>query len=192
VVLWAGPGYHIVHYPLRHGALFNIVAVFRTSTHAEKGDVASYRAELDRTYRSAHPAMRGLLAMMDLDRRWPIGDRDPIRRWHQGRVGLLGDAAHPTQQSLAQGACMAIEDGYCLAELMHAANGDLEQAFRRYTAARHVRTARVTLESRYLWDVYHAEGIAREVHWQALGERSDADVFQCLAWLYDGFVLPRG
>jgi salicylate hydroxylase len=192
VVLWAGPGYHIVHYPLRHGALFNIVAVFRTSTHAEKGDVASYRAELDRTYRSAHPAMRGLLAMMDLDRRWPIGDRDPIRRWHQGRVGLLGDAAHPTLQSLAQGACMAIEDGYCLAELMHAANGDLEQAFRRYTAARHVRTARVTLESRYLWDVYHAEGIAREVHWQALGERSDADVFQCLAWLYDGFVLPRG
>ena len=44
VVLWGGPGYHIVHYPLRHGAVFNIVAVFRTSTYAEKGDVRGHRA----------------------------------------------------------------------------------------------------------------------------------------------------
>src|SRR5262249_29471173 len=60
VVLWSGPGFHIVHYPLRHGALFNIVAVFRTSTHGEKGDVGSYRAELAETYREAHPAMHDL------------------------------------------------------------------------------------------------------------------------------------
>jgi salicylate hydroxylase len=190
VALWAGPGFHIVHYPLRHGTLFNIVAVFRTSTHSEKGDVASYRAELDHTYRSAHPSMKALLAMMDLERRWPVGDREPIRQWHKGRVGLLGDAAHPTLQSLAQGACMAIEDGLCLAELVHATAGDFDRAFRQYAAARHVRTARVTLESRYLWDVYHAEGIAREVHWQALKERSETDVFRCLAWLYDGFAEP--
>src|SRR6267154_6351064 len=82
VVLWGGPGFHIVHYPLRHGTLFNIVAVFRTSTHSEKGDVASYRAELDHTYRAAHPSMKALLAMMDLGRRWAVGDRDPIRHWH--------------------------------------------------------------------------------------------------------------
>ena len=85
VVLWGGPGFHIVHYPLRHGTLFNIVAVFRSSTHSEKGDVASYRAELQHTYRSAHPSMKALLAMMDLGRRWAVGDRDPIRHWHQGR-----------------------------------------------------------------------------------------------------------
>jgi hypothetical protein len=54
-----------------------------------------------------------------------------------------------------------------------------------------VRTARVTLESRYIWDVYHSDGIAREVYWQTLGERSEADTFQCLAWLYDGFHLPE-
>src|SRR5436190_3899750 len=65
VVLWAGPGYHVVHYPLRHGAEFNIVAVFRTSTHAEKADAAAYRAELEQTYRDAHPAIRELNAMMD-------------------------------------------------------------------------------------------------------------------------------
>ena len=192
VALWAGPGFHIVHYPLRHGTLFNIVAVFRRSAHFERGDVAAYRAELEHVYRDAHPAMKALLAMLDLGRRQAIGDRDPIRHWHQGRVALLGDAAHPTLQSLAQGACMAIEDGRCLADCIAAAGGDYELAFRRYERARSLRTARVTVESRYMWDVYHAEGISRDVYWQMLGERSEAETFQCLAWLYDGFKPPDG
>ena len=189
VALWAGPGFHLVHYPLRHGTLFNIVAVFRRSAQSERGDVAAYRAELERVYGNAHPTMKALLAMLDLGRRQAIGDRDPVRHWHKGRVALLGDAAHPTLQSLAQGACMAIEDGLCLADCMAAAEGEHEAAFRRYQNARSLRTARVTLESRYLWDVYHADGIAREVYWQMLGERSEADTFRCLAWLYDGFAF---
>jgi 3-hydroxybenzoate 6-monooxygenase len=137
VALWGGPGFHMVHYPLRHGALFNIAAVFRRPAHSERGD-----------------------------------------------------AAHPTLQSLAQGACMAIEDGQCLADCIVAANGDYEAAFRRYESARAVRTARVTLESRYIWDLYHSDGITRDVYWQMLSERGEADTFQCLAWLYDGFALP--
>jgi 2-polyprenyl-6-methoxyphenol hydroxylase-like FAD-dependent oxidoreductase len=190
VALWGGPGFHIIHYPLRHGTLFNIVAVFRRSAHSERGDVEAYRAELEQAYRNAHPTMKALLAMLDLHRRQAIGDRDPIRHWHKGRVVLLGDAAHPTLQSLAQGACMAIEDGVCLADCIADADGDYEAAFRRYESARSLRTARVTVESRYMWDVYHADGIAREVYWQMLGERSEADTFQCLSWLYDGFRLP--
>jgi 2-polyprenyl-6-methoxyphenol hydroxylase-like FAD-dependent oxidoreductase len=190
VALWGGPGFHIVHYPLRHGSLLNIVAVFRRSAHSERGDIAAYRAELEHAYRKAHPTMKALLAMLDLSRRQAVGDRDPIRHWHKGRVVLLGDAAHPTLQSLAQGACMAIEDGLCLADCIAAANGEYEAAFQRYESARVVRTARVTLESRYIWDVYHSDGITREVYWQTLGERSEADIFRCLAWLYDGFVLP--
>jgi len=190
VGLWAGPGFHIVHYPLRHGTLFNIVAVFRRSAHSERGDTAAYRAELEGVYRNAHPTMKALLAMLDLGRRQAIGDRDPIRHWHKGRVVLLGDAAHPTLQSLAQGACMAIEDGVCLADCIAEGNGDYEAAFRRFENARSVRTARVTLESRAIWEVYHSDGIARDVYWQMLGERSEADTFQCLAWLYDGFRLP--
>ena len=134
--------------------------------------------------------MKALLSMLDLGRRQAVGDRDPVRHWHKGRVVLLGDAAHPTLQSLAQGASMAIEDGLCLADCIAAANGDFQAAFRRYESARVVRTARVTLESRYIWDVYHSDGIRREVNLQMLGERSEADTFQCLAWLYDGFVLP--
>jgi 3-hydroxybenzoate 6-monooxygenase len=134
--------------------------------------------------------LKALLSMLDLERRQAIGDRDPIRHWHKGRVVLLGDAAHPTLQSLAQGACMAIEDGQCLADCIAVANVDFEAAFRRYENARAVRTARVTVESRYIWDVYHSDGINREVYWQMLGERNEADTFQCLAWLYDGFALP--
>lgn len=192
VVLWSGPGFHIVHYPLRNGTLFNIVAVFKTSTYAEKGDIARYRAELDRTYCDSHPSMKALLAMMDLERRWPISDRDPIRRWSKGRATLLGDAAHPTLQTLAQGACMAIEDAVYLAECIDLNNGDFASAFRQYESARYLRTARVQFESRYHWEnFYHLGGIEREVARQAWSGRTEQDVFQCLAWLYDGFALPE-
>ena len=191
VALWGGPGMHIVQYPLRHHTLFNIVAVFRTSTHGEKGDVDSYRAELEQTYRDTHPSMRALLAMMDLGRRWQVGDRAPVRHWHKGRVVLLGDAAHAPLQSLAQGACMAIEDGLCLAELIHATNGDFADAFRRFEAARLLRTARVQLESRALWDFYHLdEGIARDVRNATVADWDEAHMFDCLAWLYDGATIP--
>ncbi len=191
MVMWSGPGFHIITYPLRRHTLFNIVAVFRTSTYAERGDHAGYRAELDHTYRDSHPTMKALLAMMDLERRWAISDRDPIRHWSKGRVTLLGDAAHPTLQSLAQGACMAIEDAVCLAATIELADGEFAEAFRRYERARYLRTARVQYESRYLWDnFYHVEGIEREVMRQSASARSEQDVFDCVAWLYDGFPLP--
>jgi 2-polyprenyl-6-methoxyphenol hydroxylase-like FAD-dependent oxidoreductase len=189
VVLWAGPGFHIVHYPLRHGSLFNLVAVFRTPTHAERGEIESYRSELERTYAAAHPSMKALLAMMDLERRWPIADRDPIRCWSKGRVTLLGDAAHPSLQSLAQGACMAIEDSVCLAELLDRTVGNFEGAFRQYQRERNARTARVQLESRALWELYHAAADAREARRQSIA-KSERDMFECIAWLYDGFRLP--
>jgi 2-polyprenyl-6-methoxyphenol hydroxylase-like FAD-dependent oxidoreductase len=102
---------------------------------------------------------------------------------------LLGDAAHPTLQSLAQGACMAIEDGVCLAELIESTGGDFEAAFRRYEAARVVRTARVQLDSRALWEFYHAAGIARDVRTLTVADWTEAHMFDCLAWLYDGFAI---
>ena len=192
VVLWSGPGFHVVHYPLRAGTLFNIVAVFKTSSYLERGDIASYRTEIERTYCNSHPSIKALLAMMDVTRRWVISDRDPIRHWSRGRVTLLGDAAHPTLQTLAQGACMAIEDAVCLAELMGLADGDFASAFRQYEAARHLRTARVQFESRYHWDnFYHVAGIEREVAREIWSKRRENEMFECLAWLYDGFAPPQ-
>jgi salicylate hydroxylase len=183
VALWGGPGFHIVHYPLRHGSLFNIVAVFRRSDHSERGDVAAYRAELEGAYRNAHPTIKALLAMLDLSKRQPVGDRDPIRHWHKDRVVLLGDAAHPTLQSLAQGACMAIEDGLCLADCI-AANNDHEAAFQRYENARAVRAARVTLESRYIWDAIRTASCAKSI-----GRCSGNAVKRILSSVSLGFMM---
>jgi 3-hydroxybenzoate 6-monooxygenase len=191
VVLWSGPGLHIVHYPLRHGSEFNVVNVFRTAAHGERIDAAAARAELDHAYRDTHPSMRALIGMMDLRWRRSIGDRAPVRHWHRDRIVLLGDAAHAPLQSLAQGAGMAIEDGLCLAEAIHAADGDYQAAFRRFAAARLLRTARVQLESRSLWDFYHLdEGIARDVRNATVADWDEAHMFDCLAWLYDGFAVP--
>ena len=123
--------------------------------------------------------MHALLAMMDLGRRWQVGDRDPVRHWRKGRVVLLGDAAHPPLQSLAQGACMAIEDGLCLAETdPRAPTATLR---RRSAASRRrgiLRTARVQLESRALWDFYHAEGIARDVRNETVAAWDEDHMFR--------------
>jgi len=191
VVLWGGPGFHIVNYPLRDKSIFNIVAVFRTDTFDQKGDVESYRAELQHTYRNAHPAMREMIAMMDLERRWPIGDRPPQRGWSKGRAVLLGDSAHATLQSLAQGACMAIEDAVVLAELLDLADEDYSAAFRQYENERLLRTARVQLESRYMWNIfYHTGSVEADVRNEAYRARSDEDVYKCLDWLYFAPDVP--
>ncbi|MET0277104.1 MAG: FAD-dependent monooxygenase [Pseudorhodoplanes sp.] len=193
VVMWSGDGFHIVHYPLRDHTLFNVVTVFKTLDMAPT-DTDSPHPDLARVYRDSHPTMKKLWGMMDLSRRgWVSGDRDPIRHWSKGRVTLLGDAAHPTLQSLAQGACMAIEDAVCLAELLDDTSGDqVETAFRRYVNARYLRTARVQFESRYYWDNwYHVGGLEREVMRAIWEKKSEQDMFDCVAWLYDGFRLPQ-
>ncbi|MGH6988767.1 MAG: FAD-dependent monooxygenase [Stellaceae bacterium] len=191
VLLWGGPGYHMIHYPLRHGKEFNIVAVYRTSSHAERADTATYHAELDRIYQDAHPTVRALNAMMDFRWRRSVADRNPVRHWHKGRVVLIGDAAHAPLQTLAQGACMAIEDGLCIAELIHAAGDDFSMAFRQFETLRVARTARVQLESRAAWDwLLHAEDIARDVRNATVSDWNEAHMFDCLSWLYDGPALP--
>jgi len=191
VVLWGGPGYHVIHYPLRHGTEFNIVAVYRTPHHADKADVATHRAELEQVYRDAHPSVRALNAMMDLRWRRSVMDRNPIRHWHRGHIVLLGDAAHAPLQSLAQGASMAIEDGLCIGELIYAADHDFTAAFRRFETLRLERTARLQLESRTIWDwLLHAEGIARDVRNSTVAVWDEAHMFDCLSWLYDGAQIP--
>jgi 3-hydroxybenzoate 6-monooxygenase len=190
VLLWAGPGCHVIHYPLRHGSEFNIVAVFRTRTHADKADAATCRAELEQIYGDAHPTVRALNAMMDFRWRRSVADRNPVRHWHKGRVVLLGDAAHAPLQSLAQGASMAIEDGLCIGELMSTEN-NFTAVFRRFEALRLTRTARVQLESRAIWDwLLHAEGIARDVRDATVADWDEARMFDCLSWLYDGMATP--
>ena len=191
VALWGGEGFHIVHYPLRHGKLFNIVTVFRTPTYGQKVDTAGYKTEIDKTYARAHPTMKKLIEMTALDWRGAVADREPIRHWTKGRAVLLGDAAHSTLQSLAQGACMAIEDGVVLAELIESCRGNYEAAFRQFQAERIVRTAHIILLSRYMWKMLHPEGDERGPVHRRFRAMSRDKLWDELAWIYDGVTVLK-
>ncbi|TFY99760.1 FAD-dependent monooxygenase [Ramlibacter rhizophilus] len=183
VTMWSGAGVHVIYYPLRERTELNIVLVVRVPPGVES-DSPAYREHLARVMADAQAEPRELIARVNLGRRWAIADRDPIRRWCDGRVTLLGDAAHATLQSLAQGAGMAVEDAALLGDLLQEAGQDYAAAFQRLNRARFLRTARVQLESRALWDIYHCDGLDAEVRALQWGERRPEDFYSCLDWLW--------
>ena len=183
--LWAGPRNHFVHYPLRRSTLFNMVAVFHSDRYVEGWDTEGDPDELKAHFAQVPPPLHALIGRIDTWRMWVLCDREPVGRWSSGRLCLLGDAAHPMLQYMAQGACMAMEDAVALADAL-AADKDHERAFAAYTKARYLRTARVQLTSRLMGEVYHAAGVRREVRNQILGERDAAALREGLAWLYAG------
>jgi salicylate hydroxylase len=194
VVLWAGPKTHLVHYPLRRGELYNLVAVFHSDKYEEGWNVYGDPQELEQKFSSEHPEVRRLLAKINAWKMWVLCDREPVREWSRGRVTLLGDAAHPTLQYMAQGANMAIEDAVVLAAYVELSGRDWEKAFRWYQDERYLRTARVQITSRYYGDLYHAAGVVRELRNQFLAPKPGADPdqpsFEGIAWLYDGIKVP--
>jgi 3-hydroxybenzoate 6-monooxygenase len=117
---------------------------------------------------------------------WVLCDREPIKEWSKGSVTLLGDAAHPMLQYLAQGACMATEDALTLSEKVADSPDNLPAAFRAYQEARYLRTGRVQIMARIYGEFYHARGVAAELRNQMLGQRTKADSYEGSAWLYDG------
>ncbi|MEY3552982.1 MAG: hypothetical protein RL735_1330, partial [Pseudomonadota bacterium] len=125
-------------------------------------------------------------------RRWPIGDRKPQRGWSKGRAVLMGDAAHATLQSYAQGGGMAVEDAIVLAALIDTCNGDFSAAFQAFESERLTRTARIQLESRQLWThYYHLSGIDAKVRNERERARTREDVWRCLDWIYEGEKVPE-
>ena len=116
VVLYVGPQCHFVQYPLPGGAMFNQVAVFESPKALAGEDDWGTPDELDAAFEGTCSQVREGIPLMWRDRWWRMFDRDPIMNWVHGRIALLGDAAHPPLQYMAQGAIMAIEDGWVLAE----------------------------------------------------------------------------
>jgi salicylate hydroxylase len=183
VTMWSGPGFHVIYYPLRDRTELNIVVVVRVP-QGMGTDGPAYREHLAAIMASAQPEPRELIARVSLERRWAIADREPIRRWADGRVTLLGDAAHATLQSVAQGAGMAIEDAATLAHILEQEGEDYAAAFQRLQRERFLRTARVQIESRALWEVYHCDGLDAELRACQWGERGPEDFYRCLDWLW--------
>jgi 3-hydroxybenzoate 6-monooxygenase len=182
--LWAGPKCHMVHYPLQGWRTFNLVATFVTDLANVGSNEPGTREEVLGRFAHIVPKARKLLEVPTEWRRWVLGDRDPIAQWVDRRVALLGDAAHPTYQYFAQGACMAMEDAVCLADKIEQCAGDCDAAFKAYENERIPRAYRVVLSARELGRVYHADGVERVVRNAWLKAKTPEQFFASMQWLY--------
>lgn len=191
VLLWGGEKTHLVHYPLRRGELFNLVAVFHSNKYDEGWNTFGDTAELNERFAQAVPQVRELLGKIKTWKMWVLCDREPVKNWTDGRVTLLGDAAHPMLQYLAQGAGQAIEDAVVLGEALALTPQDPAQAFWKYQQARYLRTGRVQLTARFYGDIYHASGVARELRNRMFQGGQEAAGFAGLKWMYEGIDPKR-
>jgi len=201
VVVYIGPGRHLVQYPLRQGQMLNQVAVYQrpadSATRAAVPGAAprDHSAELEAAFAGSCDQVKQALPFLWRDRNWPMFDREPIANWVDGRLALAGDAAHPMLQYLAQGACQALEDADCLARaaLAHPESGGVGEpgvnwpaALADYNSLRAPRTADVQRIARSWGDLWHCDGIARSIRNALLSDRRPDD-YRYVDWLY---VLP--
>ncbi len=184
--LWAGPRCHIVHYPLKGGEVFNLVVTYHRNMQEAVAGRPVDPAEVSEGFEHIHPRARQVIEHGENWKLWVLCDRDPIVNWVDGRVTLLGDAAHPMLQYFAQGACMAMEDGVCLGHMMRA-HETPEDALNAYCSQRMVRTARVQLGARIIGDyIYHPSGAAARVRDHIMGSKTPEQWYDDLEWLYGG------
>ena len=187
--LWAGPKCHLVHYPLRGGEQYNVVVTFHSRQPEQWGVTDGSKAEVESYFQGICPKARQLIELPKSWRRWATADREPIATWVHGRATILGDAAHPTTQYMAQGACMALEDAVTLGEALRVtrqANGsaDWDAALALYQQNRVTRTARIVLSGREMGRLYHAVGVERLIRNSLWKGRSQERFYDAMEWLY--------
>ena len=182
--IWVGPNCHLVHYPLRGGEQYNVVVTFHSRDKEEWGVTEGSREEVQSYFQGICPKARQLIDLPKQWKRWATADREPIGQWSFGRATLLGDAAHPTTQYLAQGACMALEDAVTLGEALRACNNDFVKAFDLYQESRVARTARIVLSAREMGRLYHAKGVERLVRNDLWKGRTQERFYDAMEWLY--------
>ncbi len=189
ITIWLGPGLHVVQYPVRRGEGLNVVGIVHGSIDgdAQSWDHSSNAADLRAALVGTCAPLQALMEAVPEWRLWVLHDRLPMRGAHeqaQGRVALLGDAAHPMRPYLAQGAGMALEDAACLGQLLSQAPQDVTTQLQRYAAVRWQRNARVQARAIRNGEIFHLDGLARwgrDATLKLLGER-----LLDLSWLYGG------
>jgi 3-hydroxybenzoate 6-monooxygenase len=187
VVVHIGPHCHFVQYPLRRGELFNQVAVFRSAEAlAGRADWGT-PDELDAAFAGTCERVRAGVRLVGRDRWWRMHDREPVPSWVRGRLALTGDAAHPPLQYLAQGAVMAIEDAWVLAEHVGRLR-DWDAALTAYDAVRPEHCRRVQTTARAWGELWHLDGPAREARNRLLRAR-DVHDYSFVDWLYGPTAL---
>ncbi|RYF34303.1 MAG: 3-hydroxybenzoate 6-monooxygenase [Comamonadaceae bacterium] len=186
--IWVGPNCHLVHYPLRGGEQYNVVVTFHSRDKEEWSVREGSREEVLSYFDGICARARQLIELPKDWKRWATADREPIGQWIFGRAALLGDAAHPTLQYLAQGACMAMEDAVTLGEALRVTQQggefDIGKAFALYEASRVARTARVVLSAREMGRIFHASGVERLVRNDLWKGRTPERFYDAMEWLY--------
>lgn len=195
--LWAGPKCHIVHYPLKGWKVFNLVVTYHNDAPSPEAGVSVTHDEVRKGFEHVNPVARQIIDRGQDWKRWVLCDREPIQNWIDGRVVLLGDAAHPMLQYFAQGACMAMEDAVALSAMLETHGENLDQALSTYQELRRYRTARVQLQSREIGQhVYHPAGAHADLRNAVMRAKSAEDWFGAVGWLYgstglEGAVAPE-
>ena len=182
--IWVGPNCHLVHYPLRGGREYNVVVTFHSRQKEEWGVTEGSAEEVQSYFQEICPKARQLIMLPKSWKRWATADREPIGQWTYGRTTLLGDAAHPTTQYMAQGACMALEDAVTLGEALRVCNKDWGKALDLYQHSRITRTARIVLSGREMGRLYHAKGVERLVRNSLWKGRTPERFYDAMEWLY--------
>ncbi len=190
--VWTGADRHFVHYPVRGGALINVIGVVETRRwHAESWTAEADKAQFAADFRDWPATVSRLIAAVETPWLFAIHDRAPLSQWSKGQISLLGDAAHPAPPFLAQGAGMAIEDGEALARHL-ALTADVAAALTAYEDERKARTARVQAWSRRNARLFHLPGPVAAGLFGAAAEVDrlrGADPEARLDWLY-GYRPP--
>lgn len=161
VRVFMGPGRHLVAYPLRDARLLNIVAVQQDREWADEGwNFRDDPAALQQAFSGFTPEIKEILDQVTEVHRWGLFRHPVAARWHRGRLALLGDAAHPTLPFLAQGACMAMEDAWVMADSLAQAEAP-EAGLALYQARRRARCVRIVEAANRNARAYHLAGPVR-------------------------------
>jgi 2-polyprenyl-6-methoxyphenol hydroxylase-like FAD-dependent oxidoreductase len=184
VVMWVGPHLHLVQYPIRRKELFNQVAVFRSSQYKEGATDWGTPEELDEHFSKCSKLVQNAVSYIDRSRHWSMYDREPIDNWISGRVALIGDAAHPMLQYLAQGACQALEDAACLTGKLQEHGHNVDQAFHDYQQQRIPHTSNVQLKARTWGDILHTDDDISVLLRNTIFAKKSPNDFSYVDWLY--------
>ncbi|MBV8536608.1 MAG: FAD-dependent monooxygenase [Alphaproteobacteria bacterium] len=170
---WVGPGGHVVHYPLHAGTLMNFVGIIeRDDWRVESWNVRGEREECARDFRGWNRDVHAMIEAIDVPYKWALLSRKPMPAWTVGRVTLLGDASHAMLPLLAQGAVMAIEDGFILARCFEK-YGEVQPALQAYETARRERANRCVVGS---------AAQAKRFHNQTLSDATQAEAYIDREW----------
>ncbi|MFB7668113.1 3-hydroxybenzoate 6-monooxygenase [Kitasatospora sp. NPDC056138] len=187
VTLWAGPKWHFVHYPIGSGKYFNLAA---TRDDAATEAVIGKSVEKDfvlNEFPDLGEIPRQLLELGEDWKSWVLCDRDPVEKWTDGRVVLIGDAAHPMLQYAAQGACQALEDAVWLGDLIGTEPADFGQRFEKFNGERSERTGATQLTAREMGrQLYHPIGEAAKERNAMLSAFTPEELYQKVEWLHGG------